>query len=447
VATTRWAVIGGGLLGLDLARRLARDGARVTLFEAAPELGGLSSAWRLGDVVWDRHYHVTLLSDAATRAFLADLGLERELRWVRTQTALHAAGTLSPMSDALDYLRLPVLGLVDKLRLALFIVRVARIEDWRPLEDLRVEDWLVARSGRRVFERVWRPLLRAKLGDAYASSAATFLWATIRRLYAARRSGLKTEMFGYVPGGYARTLERCAAVLTQRGVELLPGTPVRSVTGDGQGWRVTGESGAARAFDAVVVTAQPRIAARLCTELTAGEKERLGSVPYQGLVCASLLLPRPLGEAYLTYLLDDGLPFTAVVEMTAFVDPAELGGRTLVYLPKYVASDDALFEASDDGLRASFADALERLYPAFRAAEVEAFRVSRVREVFPIPTLGHSRRVAPFGTSRAGLYLVNSSQIVNGTLNVNDTLLLSERAAPELLAHRPAGRAARRAAS
>ena len=28
-------------------------------------------------------------------------------------------------------------------------------------------------------------------------------WATIQRIYAARNSGLKKEMFGYVRGGYA----------------------------------------------------------------------------------------------------------------------------------------------------------------------------------------------------------------------------------------------------
>jgi glycine/D-amino acid oxidase-like deaminating enzyme len=48
-----WAVIGGGILGMTLAHRLAQRGARVTLLEAAPRLGGLASAWSLGNVVWD----------------------------------------------------------------------------------------------------------------------------------------------------------------------------------------------------------------------------------------------------------------------------------------------------------------------------------------------------------------------------------------------------------
>ena len=52
-----------------------------------------------------------------------------------------------------------------------------------------------------------------------------------------------------------------------------------------------------------------------------------------------------------------------------------------------------------------------------------------MRRVFPIPTLGYSRRVPPMTTSVPGLHLVSSAQIVNGTLNVNETVELAERAA------------------
>ena len=67
-----WGVVGGGLLGMTLAHRLRQRGHRVTLLEAGPELGGLASAWSIGDVVWDRHYHVILLSDTHLRGLLGE---------------------------------------------------------------------------------------------------------------------------------------------------------------------------------------------------------------------------------------------------------------------------------------------------------------------------------------------------------------------------------------
>jgi uncharacterized protein with NAD-binding domain and iron-sulfur cluster len=67
----RCAVIGGGVLGMALALRLAAAGREVTLYEAGDVLGGLAGPWKVGDATWDRHYHVTLLSDARTRAMYA----------------------------------------------------------------------------------------------------------------------------------------------------------------------------------------------------------------------------------------------------------------------------------------------------------------------------------------------------------------------------------------
>ncbi len=193
---------------------------RVTLFEAAPALGGLASAWELGGVTWDRHYHVTLLSDRHLRRILAELGLEQELRWVTTRTGCYTEGKLHSVSNTVELLRFPPLRLLDKLRLGATIAYAARVKDWRRLERIPVGDWLSRWSGRRTFERFWRPLLRAKLGEAWHDTSAAFIWATIARLYAARRSGLKRELFGYVPGGYARILERFGETLREQGVAL-----------------------------------------------------------------------------------------------------------------------------------------------------------------------------------------------------------------------------------
>jgi protoporphyrinogen oxidase len=118
--------------------------------------------------------------------------------------------------------------------------------------------------------------------------------------------------------------------------------------------------------------------------------------------------------------------------MSSFVDPAQFGGHTLVYLPKYLPPDDPFFEADDDEVRARFLPALRHLYPELVDDDVLAFRVSRVRHVFAISTLGYSERVPPLNTSQPGIHLCGSAQIVNGTLNVDEAVALAERAARRL---------------
>ncbi len=438
-ASQAFAIVGGGMLGLATALRLAERGERVTVFESAEAFGGLADAWRLGDVTWDRHYHVTLYSDRYVRALLDDLGLEGEMRWSSVGTGFYSGGRFHPMNNALDFLRFPPLGLIDKLRLGLTILGGSRIADPMPLEHVSVERWLTARSGRKTFEKIWRPLLLAKLGDRYKDASAAFIWAIIVRLYAARRAGLGAERFGYLPGGYARILDALLARLRALGVELVPGARAAHIAAEVEGVRIDFESAPSRTFANALVTVPAPVAATLVPALSDDERDRLGSKVYGGIVCASLVLDRPLGPYYVTNLTDEWVPFSAVIDMSNVVDRASWNGRALVYLPKYVRPDDPLFERSDAEVEETFVAALERMYPDFSRQRIHAFRISRVRHVFPIATLGYSQRLPPVATSVPGVYTLNSAHIVNGTLNVNETLQLVERGLAAIDARRAAG--------
>ncbi len=419
---------------MTLAHRLAQHGEDVTLFEGAPHLGGLASAWNLGDVVWDRHYHVTLLSDTYLRSLLAELGLEKEMVWVETRTGFYTDGTLYSMSNTLEFLRFPPLGLVDKFRLGATILYASRLKDWKKLEKIPVAEWLRRWSGRHTFEKIWLPLLRAKLGENYQKASAAFIWAVIARMYAARRTGLKKEMFGYVPGGYARILERFADVLAREhvGIEFRHVVTKVEPTAHGE-VSIEFDNGVRHTFDQVVLTVAAPIAARVCPGLSMDEHSRLTGIQYQGVICASLLLKQPLAGFYVTNITDSWVPFTAVIEMSALVDRKHFGGNSLVYLPKYVTPDDPAFSRSDQEIEETFLDALERMYPRFRRSDVLCFRISRVRYVLAISTLNYSERIPPMTTSIPGLYIVNNAHILNGTLNVNETIQLAEKAAARLL--------------
>jgi protoporphyrinogen oxidase len=323
---------------------------------------------------------------------------------------------------------------LDKFRLGLTIFRAARVKNWKPLERIPVTRWLRRWSGRKTVEKIWLPLLRAKLGDNYRETSAAFIWATIARMYAARRTGLKKEMFGYVPGGYARILDRFADQLAEDNVDVLLAHAVRRVTpAPGGGVTIELHGAPAEHFDRVVLTSAAPVIARICAGLSREEKQRLQGIRYQGIVCASVLLDRPLADYYVTNITEPWVPFTAVIEMTSLVDRRHLGGRALIYLPKYLPAEDTAFDVPDQEIEAEFLSALARMYPDFRREHVLAFRVSRVRNVMAVPTLDYSERLPPMATSLPGVYAVTSAHIVNSTLNVNETVRLAERAVEKVL--------------
>lgn len=420
------AILGGGIVGLTLALRLAASGRRVELFEGAATAGGLVAPHEIGEFTWDRFYHVMLESDQHLRALLDELGLRDCIIWATTRTGFYTDGRFHSMSSGLEFLRFPPLTLVDKARLAATILRASRIRDGRSLESVPVESWLRRWSGNRTFDRIWRPLLEAKLGSNWRLASAAFIWAIIARMYAARRSGLKRERFGYVSGGYHTVLRALRARLVALGVTVHAGAPVREVLEDAQGVRLTFGDGATRDVAAAVLTMPSTRIPALCPQLADAERERLGRVRYQGVICASMLLDRPLAGYYVTNITDGGFPFTTVIEMTALVDRAVFGGHTLAYVPRYCTADDPWWSKSDAEITSEFIAGLRRLYPDFSHDAVRAVVVARAREVLALATLDYSSQVLPaLRTSLSRVFIVNSAQIVNGTLNANESIGLA----------------------
>lgn len=435
-APQSWAVIGGGMMGLTLAHKLSQQGQKVTVFEAGPSFGGLTDAWKIGNVTWDRFYHVVLLSDTNTLELIKDFELDEDLSWVTTKTGFYADGKLHSMSSSFEFLKFKVLNLYQKVRLASTILYGSRVKDWRALEKVKVEDWLRKISGASTFERIWLPLLKAKLGETYKRTSATFIWAYIDRMYKARRTGLKKEMFGYVQGGYARIVDRILTRLAQSGVAFEAGKAVVSTKRDNAHGRVQIEfkDGDARQFDNVIFTVPSPLISQCCPQLTAEEHRRHSQIEYLGVICASLLMKKPFKGYYVTNIVDSWVPLTGIIEMSTIVDRKELDDHTLVYLPKYVAaSDDQAFAESDLDIEERFLSTLEKMYPDFSREDVAEFKVARARNVMALPTLNYSEKLPPMRTSIPGVYAINSAQIVEGNLNVNETIAIAKRAMQEIL--------------
>ncbi len=431
---TDWAIIGGGMLGMTLALRLVQQGHKVTIYESADKAGGLTMSWKMNDVVWDKFYHVILMSDLSTRKILDEIGLGNEMNWVETKTGFYSEGKLHSMSNLIEFFQFPPINLIDKFRLGLTIFVASKIRNWQKMETVLVEDWLTKWSGKRVFSKIWQPLLKAKLGDNYKNTSASFIWATIQRMYAARKSGLKKEMFGYVKGGYETINTRFAKHLEDAGVTFKYNASVTSVDkSDGGKLIVNLKDGSSATYPRVISTLASPVSAKIAPSLFIDEKQKYESVKYLGVICTCLLLKKRLSPYYVTNITDTNTPFTGVIEMTALIDPKEIKGNHLIYLPKYVNADDPLFNVPEEELSKTFLDKFLNMYPVLKKEDILFCGIAKARNVFTLPTIDYSKRLPGIRTSLENYFIINSSQIINGTLNVNETVQVAENKLKEIL--------------
>ncbi len=416
----RIGIIGGGLMGLALAERLGSSGHRVSVYERAEQPGGLATWQDFGEFTWDRFYHVILPSDTALVEFIRRIGLADRLRWRATQTGFYVDRAFHPLSSGLDFLRFPLLGLMSKARLAATILFCSRIRDWRRLERMTVEEFLVRYSGRATFEKFWKPLLLAKLGENYRRVSAVFIWTYVKRLFSARDAAAQKEHLGYVSGGYRTVFNRLLELIGQSRGVVRTGVEVQSVRPVAAGLEVA-TAGGTEVFDKVIFTG-PVNALRAVADPALVQVPPQGDIEYLGVVCMALVTRKPFTPYYVLNIADERIPFTGIIGMSSLVDTAETAGLWLTYLPKYVLSDDPILRRSEDELRTEFMEGFRRMYPGFPDSEIAAVQINRAVKVQPLQVIGYSDLVQAPRTRHADFYVVNTAQFASNTLNNNEVI-------------------------
>jgi protoporphyrinogen oxidase len=414
-------IVGGGLMGLALAERLGAQGHRLTVYERAEQPGGLATWHDYGQFVWDRFYHVILPSDAALISFIRRIGLGERLQWRASRTGFYVDRRFHAMTSGLDFLRFPLLGPVSKLRLAMTILYCSRIDDWRRLERTSVEEFLVRHSGRATFEKMWKPLLLAKLGENYRRVSAVFIWTYIKRLFSAQDAAVRKAHLGYVSGSYRTVFAQLLERISRADGVVRTGIDVESVRPRaGRGIELSA-GGTTSAFDKVIFTGPVNVLRKVADSRLV-QVPPAGDIEYLGVVCAALVTRRPFCPYYILNIADDRIPFTGIIGMSSLVDHAETAGLTLTYLPRYVLSDDPLLRRPDDELRSEFMAGFRRMYPAFPESDIVAMHVNRAIKVQPLQVIGYSDKVQPPRTHHPDFYVVNSAQFSSNTLNNNEVI-------------------------
>jgi protoporphyrinogen oxidase len=427
-------ILGGGITGLTAAFYLLRAGAKVTVLDAGEQPGGLSTYFDFGPFHWDKFYHCILTSDRPLHSLIEDLGLTDRMRWTETKVGFYANRQLHSLSSTADFLRFPPLSLWEKFRLGLGVMYASRIRDGRALEAIPVADWLIRVFGRGNYEKLWSPLLKCKLGACREEASAAFIWATIFRLNSTRdRASGRRERLGYVEGGYRTVFSRMLEEIQRMGGQVLTNVKVQEVRGCADGSVDFLVPGGHLNFDRALLTVPSHVSASITPGLDPEYTRKLRAVKYLGMVCAVLILKRRLTPYYVTNFADHGVPFTGVIEMTNLISTDETDGRHLVYLPKYIAPGDPLFEAADADVWRLFLSHLKKICPDLRDTDVERHFIFREKLVQPLPVLHYSDIVPSVETNIPNLFLANTTQIVNSTLNNNEMVKIARKAVDHVL--------------
>ena len=432
------AVVGGGILGLTSAYRLAQAGVSVAVYERSSDLGGLVGSFDFDGHRVDRFYHVILPTDDRVRGLAEELGLGDRFRFRPTGVGFYDDGRLFSMNSLREFLTFPLLPLHDRFRLGAFVARCQLKKDYADLDEVPLDRWLRRMCGRRAWERMWRPLLDSKFDGRFDDLPATYIWARTQRM-SKTRDAAGHEVMGWLEGGYETLIAALADRIRALGGEIHASTAVERIAGGEGGATGIVVDGRHRSFDFVLCTLLPPQARMLLApELL--ERAPEDHCRYLGVVCVLLRTPRSVSPYYTLNITDRRVPLTTVVETTHVVDPEHAGG-TLLYLAKYVDPSSDVFARSEDEVRDEYLAHARTIFPNLRHDAILATCVQRARAVEPVHVLGGARLVPPI-FDVPGLALASSVHVYPENVNGQAMLGVVERAVAGILERLPAAEAA-----
>ena len=298
-------VVGGGISGLAVARRLAVAGLRVELLESSIRFGGKLAGASLGrsDLRVDVGAESMLVRRPEVPALIASLGLsDQAVHPTDAKPRVYVDGRAVAMPPS----AVGVPGDLDALAELLTPAGLerARAEPALPAaaltEDVAIGALLDERFGPEVTDRLLEPLL----GGVYAGHARRLSFAAVNaQLFARARAGGPLSghaaatrrpgdgpVFGGLVGGVATLVDALVADLRARGVALHRAATVRELTAVPGGYRLTvGPTREWYSLDAsAVVLATPAApTGRLLSGLV-DSAERLAAIPYASMAVVVL---------------------------------------------------------------------------------------------------------------------------------------------------------------
>lgn len=404
-------IVGGGYTGLAAAYDLAKSGKKVTIFEATDDIGGLAGTFELEPGVRaEKFYHHWFTSDTAVLDLIDELGLGHLKRYCNSNTGLYYANSVFRLASPFDLLKFSPIPFFDRIRTGLMALKARKISDWRSLEDISAEDWLIKNGGKRAYDTIWKPLMKGKFGDEAPNVSAVWIWNKLK-LRGSSRDKKGAESLVYFGGGFGALTRGIRESLEKIGVTVKLNSPVRGVSSrDGV---VTGieTSEGQFAFDQVLVTTPLPTFLQMTPGLPQSYVESANQIRFLGNCCLVFTLDRSLSSTYWLNVADPSFPFVGIIEHTNLDDKENYNGKHVVYLSKYLPTTDALFSMSCDELVDYCIPFIQKIFPAFSKEWILSSHLWKAHYSQPVITKNYSTLIPEAETPIKNLWLSTMAQV------------------------------------
>ena len=399
----RICIIGAGAMGLAAGYHAAKAGHDVTIYEAAPEIGGMAAHFDFDGLSIERFYHFFCYSDHAAFELFDELGIGDQMRWMPTSMGYLYNGRLYKWGDPISLFRFPGLSLIEKFRYGLMMFVATKRKSPGDLENRTSKDWIEKWCGKRAYEDLWRPLFDLKFFEFSDRISAAWIWTRFKRMGTSRRSIFQEE-YGYLSGGSQMLIDVLERQILELRGKIHTSAAVTRINTEAQ--RVCGVTvnGEGQAFDAVISTIPTPFVSRLVPDLPEGVRAQYDAIPNIGVICAIFRLKRSVSPNFWLNIVDANIRVPGIIEFSNLRATED----TVVYVPYYMPTTHPTFQRDDVAIAEEAFGFLKRINPDLEDQDRIAWRVSRLKYAQPICTPGFLSALPPVQTAIEGLQIADT---------------------------------------
>ena len=424
-------IIGGGLTGLSAGYYLSKRGHEVTIFERSQILGGLASSFKFNQTNIEKYFHHIFTRDRHIIDLIEELGIGDRFFWNETSMGFFYGGEIYKFNTPIDLLKFKPLNLLERLKFGISIFYLQKLENWKKLENVTAEEWLIKNFGENNYNTIWKPLLRIKFGEKYKIISAAWIWGRVKPRANSRSKG--KEKLGYLEGGFQILIETLKRNIKENGGKILIGKPVEKIIIKKSKVVDIQLDNGLKEFDKIISTIPLPLFLKISEELPKSYIEDLEKIEYQSILCMVLILNRSLSDIYWLNITDSTVPFGGVIEHTNFIPKRNYHGASVVYLFNYLPKNHELYTISNEELFSIYKRGLKKVFPDFSEKWVEKYLVFRDSYGTPIYTKNYSKQRPSHTSPIKNLYIANTSQIYPEDRNMNNSIKLGRYVAEEIV--------------
>ena len=379
-------IVGAGVAGLAAAVALSSTGARVTLVDRKPYVGGRAYSYphpALDEVIDSQHVLLGCCTNLVDLCRLA--GADKHIRWYdrinflepgngNSPARLSAIGPgvlPAPSHSALSFLRAPMLSLGDKTRIAIGLCEFLRgypVNDEEPFSA-----WLArTRQTKRAILHFWEPVIVGALNDSFdrcsTRYAAQVFYESFLKNAGGGRLGIPTQPLSEFYSSVAKLAE-------QQGTTLFLRTSIESIAPTTKGWKAVATDGSEFTADQLLLALPPEPTRRLLAALPEGNATRprvlssLERFTYAPITTIHLWFDRAVTEFEHAALLDTRIQWMFNKSLIRRHE-AGLAKQQGQYLELVISASSAELHQGREPVLSSAIEELARFFPTVRGAKL-----------------------------------------------------------------------------